>query len=184
MIRSVITVPKGVITGAFNILFSFAEDVDLRVENFRIETLSGDPLGHDPRNSLKKGNGDHYMFQCYIPKQIYGKSRVFLDLEGAFAKPVDIVYDTINGVWVEWGVPVRVGQKTEIPVSFHVPLRHLRKRNFRFSRAMPFQLYASDTNGYRLVIFNRDNKFSVTAHGTVTKATGVDSFIRRSILEV
>ena len=84
MIRGVITTPSETITGAFNIIFSFAENVDFTADNFRIETLSGDPLG-DPRDTLK-GKGNHYMFQCYIPTAKYGRSRISLQLPGVSGK--------------------------------------------------------------------------------------------------
>ena len=182
MIKGVISVPKKVITGAFNILFSFSDAVDFTVDNFSIQTLSGDRLG-DPRDNLK-GKGNHYVFQCYIPTGRCGRSRVVLDHPQVDDAAVDIEYDTVKVVNATWGTPLRSPQKTEIPVSFDCPLRHLRKRNFRLSQALPFQLYVVDED-YKLVIPKRiEGVLSVRVLGNVVKESGVEGYIAESVLEV
>ena len=180
MIRCVITVPQKVITGAFNILFSFPQEVFLTTDDFRIEAVEGDPLG-DPRDNLK-GGGKHWVFQCYIPDARNGRSRVVLDMRGFSATLVEIIYDTVRTVQVEWGTPALMEGKVEIPVSFDFPLRHLRKRNFRLSEALPFQVYRKDA-AYVLIV-QRTVGFSVTAFGHVVKASGVEGYIEESTLEV
>ena len=182
MIRGVITAPSETITGAFNIRFAFSEWVDLTADDIQIETLLGDPLG-DPRDTLK-GKDNHYMLQCYIPTAKRGMSRVSLKLAGVTAKPVDIEYDTVKAVIAEWGVPVKKGLRTEIPISFDAPLQHLRKRNFRLSQPLPFQLFL-DGEGYRLVVSKRiEGVLSVRVLGSVVKESGVEGYIAESVLEV
>ena len=178
MVRCVISAPKKIITGAFNILFSFSEDVDFTTDNFRIEMLSGDPLG-DPRDRLK-GKANHYMFQCYIPVAKYGRSRISLDMLDAWAEPVEIEYDTVRVVKAEWGTLVRKRQGVEIPVSFDTPLKHLRKRNFLISKSMPFQLYRRG-DAYVVSVQNRGVPFSIEVAGLITKASGVDGYIEKSV---
>lgn len=179
--RCVITAPKRFITGAFNILFSFPEEVSLTVDDFRIETLWGDDLG-DPRDNLK-GGGRHWSFQCYIPENRYGRSRVTLAMLGYSAFPADVMYDTIRSVQIQWGTPILTERTIEIPVWFDYPLQHLRKRNFRISGVGQFQIYRTDGE-YLLVIQKRDVGFSVTALGQVVKINGVQAYITESVLEV
>ena len=178
MVRCVISAPKKIITGAFNILFSFSEDVDFTTDDFRIETLSGDPLG-DPRDRLK-GIANHFMFQCYIPTAKYGKSQVSLDMPGVSVEPVEIGYDTVRVVKATWGTPVVSLQKTDVLVLFDTPLQHLRKRNFLISKAMPFKIYRRG-DGYLVSVQNRGVPFSIEVAGLITKASGVDGYIEKSV---
>ena len=100
------------------------------------------------------------------------------------AKPVEIAYDTVKVVKATWGTPVVSPQKTEIPISFDAPLQHLRKRNFRLSQALPFQLYRFG-EGYKIVIPKRiQGVLSVQVLGSVVKESGVEAVIAESILEV
>ena len=182
MIRCVITAPQKVITGAFNILFSFPQEVYLTTDDFRIETLSGDPLG-DPRDCLK-GEGRHWMCQCYVPTGRSGRSLISLEMRGFLSDLIEIEYDTVNSVMATLLAPVERGRKTEISLFFNYPLQHLRKRNFKFSQPTPFQLYR-DGELYKLVFSKRgEGALSVRVLGGVVKQNGVEAVIEESILEV
>ena len=181
MVRCVINVPSGTITGAFNILFAFSEPFGIIVEDIQVKTLEGDSLG-DPRDTLR-GSGNHYMLQCYVPPNTRGKSEIALEVPGlVVANPVIVEYDTVKVVKAEWGTPVVKGQTTEIPIAFDADLRHLRKRNFRLSPAVPYQIYHLD-GGYRLSV-RRSGGFSVAVMGNVVKTNGVEALIQESVLEV
>ena len=181
MIHCVINAPEKTITGAFTILFAFSLSFEgFFAEDIQVKTIEGDPLG-DPRDNLK-GRGNHYALQCYVPPNTYGKSEISLDIPDVAVKPVEIVYDTVKVVSPEWGTPVVRGSITEVPITFDVPLRHLRKRHFRLLPAVPYQIYRSD-QGYRLSVKRRGG-FSVTVRGQVIKSNGVESVIKKSVLEV
>ena len=183
MIRGVITAPSRVIRGAFNIRFAFSEWVDLTAADIQIETLLGDALG-DPRDRILQGDNYHYVLQCYIRSAKQGFSRVSLKLPGVSVEPVDIEYDTVKVVTAKWGVPVKKGLLTEIPVAFDAELQHLRKRNFRFSQPLPFQLHRSGDD-YCLRISKRfASPLSVFVFGSVVKANEVEAVIEESVLEV
>ena len=182
MIPCVITVPQEVIRGAFNILFSFPQEVYMVRDDFRIETVSGDPLG-DPRDCLK-GEGKHWMCQCYVPTGIAGKSLVYLDMRGFASELIEIQYDTDPSVEATWFKPVVNGDKIEISLFFNYPLRHLHKRNFKFSQPTPFQLYR-DGILYKIVFYKKiEGRLSVKVGGAVVKQNGVKSVIEDSVLEV
>ena len=181
MVRCVITAPTTIITGAFNILFAFSEPFWFIFEDIRVKVLEGDSLG-DSRDMLH-GSGNHYMLQCYVPPDRLGRSEISLDIPGLVtASPVEITYDTVKSVAPEWGRPVVRGLFTEVPITFDVPLRHLRKRHFRLSPAVPYQIYRTD-DGYRLSV-KRHGGFSVRVAGEVVKLNGVQAFIEKSVLEV
>ena len=182
MIQCVLTVPQKVITGAFNILFSFAQEVYLTRDDFRIETLEGDPLS-DPRDCLK-GQGKHWMCQCYVPTGIAGKSLIWFEMKGFSTRIIEIEYDTVKTVEATWLDPIVEGQKRTLPLFFNYPLRHLRKRNFRFSQPTPFQLYrAGDL--YQIVFSKKvEGGLSVQVGGSVVKQNGVEAVIAESVLEV
>ena len=145
-----------------------------------MKVLEGDSLG-DPRDLLT-GRANHYMLQCYVPPNTRGKSEVSLDVPGlVVANPVIIAYDTLKVVNAEWGTPVFQGV-TEIPIAFDAELRHLRKRNFQLSPAVPYQIYQLD-DGYRLSV-RRSGGFSVAIMGHVVKTNGVEAVIKESVLEV
>ena len=183
MIRGVITAPSRVIKGAFSIRFAFSEWVDLTADDIQIETLLGDALG-DPRDYLLQGDNHHYVLQCYIRSAKQGFSRVSLKLPGVSVEPVDIEYDTVKVVKAKWGVPVKKGLVTEIPVAFDAELQHLRKRNFRFSEALPFQLHRLGDD-YCLRISKRfESPLLVGVRGSVVKANEVSAEIAYSVLQV
>lgn len=167
--RGVITAPKQIITGAFNIRFDFIRPVELLQSDVRVETLTGDALGN-PKDSFG-GSGASYHILCYLPDARSGRSRISVVKTGLVVEPVIIEYDTVKTVRATWGVPIPRGTKVEIPISFGVAIEDLRKRNFRFSAAVPFQLYGSGDT-YSLILPNRTG-FSVTVSGTVRKSNGV-----------
>lgn len=180
--RCVITVPQKIVTGAFNILFSFSEAIDFRVEDFDVDRLFGDPLG-DPRDNLK-GNGNHWVFQCYLPFDRRGRSRVSLNLSDVTSRPVEVDYDTIRTVRATWLTPVQMDKTTEVILFFDSPLRHLKKRHFRLSRPLPFQIYRVG-DAYKIVIQGRvSHALSVSVSGSVVKANGAQGYIEESVLEI
>ena len=181
MIRCIITVQK-VVSGTFNILFSFPQEVYLTTDDFRIDLIEGDPLG-DPRDKLT-GSGKHWMCQCYLPTGIHGKSRIVLDMRGFSARPVEIEYDSMRTITATWLEPVITDQKTELSISFSCPLQHLRKINFKFSKPVSFQLYRVGEL-YQLVLSKKIRRgFSVTVGGKVVKQNGLKAVIEDNVLEV
>lgn len=182
--RGVITAPTTVITGAFNVRFSFPQNVDFTADNFHVETLSGDALG-DVRDHLK-GNGNHYMLMCYIPTEKYGRSRVSLDLEvdGApvDAKPVEIEYDTVRSIVPVWGTPIERGNKVEIPLTLPAPVVNLDKGNFQVSVPARCHLYGSGREYQFVVSATKD--FDVMLLGRVRKENGLEAVIEATVIEV
>lgn len=180
--RGVITAPKEIITGAFNVRFDFIRPIELTAADITVETLSGDALGHT-KDSFG-GSGAHYHILCYIPDARSGRSRISVNKDGLDVEPVEIEYDTVKTVRATWGTPIPRGTKLEIPISFSVAIEHLKKRHFTFSGfpGFPFQLYGSG-NTYSLVLPNRTG-FTVTVLGTVRKANGISAEITETVLEV
>ena len=181
MILGVITVPQKTIIGTFNIIFSFQHPLIFSMADVEIETLLGDALG-DSRDCLTKAGDTHYMFQCYIPTGKCGKSRISVNLPDVSVKPVEIVYDTKRVVVATWGTPVKEVNVVHLPVSVDASLRILKKRNFRLSPAVPYQLYRVGT-AYQLLITG-PFQGSVTISGNVVKTNGVEAYIQESVLEV
>ena len=180
--RCVITAPQKVITGTFNILFAFPQEVYLTRKDFRIDRVSGDPLG-DPRDCLM-GEGKHWMCQCYVPSNIAGKSWIELDMRGFLSDIIEIEYDTTKNVTATWLEPVTTDDRTELSLFFNSPLQHLRKINFKFSKPVSFQLYRVGEL-YQLVLSKKNRRgFSVRVGGKVVKENGIKSVIDDNVLEV
>lgn len=178
--KGVITVPSGIITGAFNILFDFIRPIDLTAADVVVETLEGDGLGH--AKDTFGGSGASYHILCYIPDARSGKSRISVVKDGLIVEPVIVEYDTVKTVRATWGTPIQRGTKVELPISFGVAIENLKKRNFRFSQALPFQLYGS-SDSYSLIVPQRTGLI-VTVSGAVRKANGVRAEIAENQLSV
>ena len=176
----VITAPKQIITGAFNILFDFIRPIDLTAADVVVETLEGDGLGHAKDNF--GGSGVHYHILCYLPDARSGRSRISINKDGLDVEPVEVEYDTVRTVRVTWGTLIPRGTKVELPISFDVAIENLRKRNFRFSQPVPFQLYGSGGT-YSLIVPARTG-LQVTVLGTVRKSNGVSAEIQGEQLTV
>ena len=177
----VITVPQKIITGAFTILISSTGHIELTAADIDVETLEGDPLGHD-KDSFG-GSGTHYHILCYLPDMRKGVSRISIKKEGLSVEPVVVEYDTINLVIPAWGKPFVRGKKIEVPLILDTAVQILRKRNFRLSRPLPMQIYGSG-NSYSLVLPRRGLGTEVTIYGTVRKQNGVGAMIHPSTLEI
>ena len=178
--KGVITAPKGIITGAFNILFDFIRPIELTRAEITVETIEGDALGHT-KDSFG-GSGASYHVLCYLPDGRSGRSRISVNKDGLEVEPVEIAYDTVRTVRATWGTPIRRGTKVEIPISFGVAIEHLKKRNFTFSCPCPFQLYGSGDT-YSLIVPQRTGLI-VTVSGTVRKTNGVRAEIQGMVFEV
>ena len=180
--RCVITAPQEVIKGVFNILFAFPQEVYLTRDDFRIDTVEGDPLG-DPRDCLR-GEGKHWMCQCYVPTGIAGKSWIELDMRGFSSDIIEVEYDTTKTVTATWLEPVIGDDKTELSLFFNFPLQYLRKINFKFSKPVSFQLYRVG-DLYQLVLSKKIRRgFSVRVGGKVVKQNGLKAVIENNVLEV
>ena len=178
--RGVITAPREIITGAFNVRFDFIRPIELTAADVVVETLEGDALGHS-KDSFG-GSGASYHILCYIPDARSGKSRISVVKDGLIVEPVIVEYDTVKTVRATWGTPIPRGTKVEIPISFDVAIENLRKRNFRCSQPVPFQLYGSGDT-YSLIVPARTG-LQVTVLGTVRKSNGVSVNIEETVLEV
>ena len=178
--KGVISAPRGIITGAFNIRFGFIRPIELTAADVTVETLEGDALGHT--KDAFGGSGAHYHLLCYLPDGRAGKSRIFVNKAGLEVVPVVVEYDTVKTVIATWGTPIRRGAKLEIPIAFDVAIENLKKRNFTFSCACPFQLYGSGDT-YSLVVPHRTGQ-TVTVSGTVRKMNGIRAEIQGGQLTV
>lgn len=167
--QGVITAPKQIITGAFNVLFDFIREIELTAADVIVETLEGDALGH-PKDSFG-GSGANYHMLRYLLDERSGKSRISIRKEGIDVDPVVVTYDTVRTIHATSGTPIQRGSKIEIPISFTVAIENLKKRNFTFSPPGPFQLYGSGDT-YSLVLRDR-NGLTVTVSGAVRKSNGV-----------
>ena len=195
MIKGVISAPRGVISGMFNIHISFRETVlFFSEENIRVEAVSGAALGH-PYDEFS-GQDRVYQLLCYPPENAVGESRISIIGEAEVVRggrwvseplsvaPIIVAYDTVRTVDATWGIPVEQGKrKLRIPISFDMPIRNLKKRHFSFSYATPFQLYGSD-DSYSLVIPKAQSLFTVFVEGLVEKTNGIQAEIQRTPLEV
>lgn len=177
--RGVITAPRSIITGAFNVRFDFIRPIELLHSDVRVETLQGDALGN-PKDSFG-GSGAHYHMLCYPPDNRSGRSRISVIKDGLEVEPIESEYDTIRTVRPTWGSPIQRAGKVELPLTFDVAIEDLRKRNFRFTAAVPFQLYGSGTT-YSLIVPRR--RFQVTILGKLRKSNGVQVTIEETDLEV
>ena len=189
MVRCVMTAREKTVIGKSNIRLTFARKIQgLDLSNVEIETVSGDPIGEDV---TVWGRGGDWYITCKIPDTCIGISEVSLTgsviangvIETIDARSVRIAYDTVKTVDVTFGSPIKRGRKIEIPVSFDTPIQHLKKRNFRFSRAIPFQLYGA-SDSYSLVLSDKGKPLTVSVFGLVKKINGVDVKIMESVLEV
>lgn len=178
--KGVITAPKGIIIGAFNIRFDFIRPIVLTAADITVETLAGDALGHT-KDSFG-GSGANYHILCYIPDARLGRSRISVNKADLEVEPIEIEYDTIKVVRPTWGTPIQRGSKVELPVTFDVAIENLKKRNFQFSQASPFQLYGSGDT-YSLV-FSRRTGLIITISGGIRKVNGVLASIVETVFEV
>lgn len=178
--RGTISAPRGIITGAFNIRFGFIRPIELTAADVTVEVLEGDALGHT--KDTFGGSGANYHILCYLPDGRSGKSRISVNKAGLEVEPVEIEYDTVRTVRATWGMPIQRGAKVELPISFGVAIENLKKRNFRFSQAVPFQLYGSG-DSYSLILPSRTGLI-VTVAGSVRKGNGVQAEIEEVSLEV
>lgn len=179
--RGVISTPRGVITGAFNIRFAFQQDVDLTADDVVVMQIEGDALGH-PKDTFG-GRGKDYHILCYIPDARKGRSRISVIKDGVDVSPVFVEYDTVRTVIATFGTPIKRGSKVEVPVTFDSPVRNLKKRNFQVTPSSPFQLYGSDAD-YTLSVANKGRAFSVAVAGSVVKANGVRADIQETVIDV
>ena len=175
--QGVITVPQGIITGAFNIRFDFIRAIELTAADITVETLEGDALGHTKDNF--SGSGANYHVLCYLPDERSGKSRISVVKDGLRVEPVIVTYDTVKTIVATWGTPIRRGnRKVELPISFGVAIQQLKKRNFVLSQPLPFQLYGSGDT-YSLVVPDRTG-LTVTVSGAVRKLNGIRADIQEN----
>ena len=189
MVRCVMTAPRKTVIGKSNIRLTFARDIQgLDLSNVKIETVSGDAIGDNIRVWGKEGN---WYVTCKIPDNCIGRSEVSLTgsvianggLETIDARTVRIAYDTVKVVNASFGTPIKRGRKIEIPVSLDTPIQHLKKLNFRFSPATPFQLYGTG-DSYSLVLPDKRKQLKVSVFGPVQKTNGIDVKIIENVLEV
>ena len=162
--RGNISVPEGVISGAFNVHIAFEKPVTgFSKSNIRVETLSGQPLGH-PSDRFG-GSGKDYHLLCYPPENSVGESRVTLQgkvtvldesneqiaLENV-AAPREIMYDTMRFVTVTFGEALRVGDQVRLPLTLSAPVIGLKKKHFVLPEipGMKTYLYGADAE-YELV---------------------------------
>lgn len=181
--KGVITAPKQIITGAFNVLFDFIRPVEMTAADVTVETLEGDALGHE-KDSFG-GSGASYHILCYVPDARLGRSRISVTKQGLEVAPVIIAYDTIKTVRATWGTPIPRGRKVELPITFDVAIENLKKRNFRLSTPGPYALYGADA-AYSLLIpaALADRDLVIAVFGTVRKASGVSARVDGTLLEV
>ena len=177
--QGVISAPKGIITGAFNIRLAFIREIELTAADIHVETLEGHALGH-PKDTFG-GSGPDYHILCYPPEGRQGKSRISVVKEGFEVPPVIVEYDTVRTVRATWGTAIQRGAKVEIPISFRVAIENLNKRNFRLSPPGPYQLYGTE-NAYSLVVQRTVRRISIS--GTVRKANGLKVEIVPSVIGV
>lgn len=181
--RGVITVPKKVITGAFTILFSFLRETDFTVDDFRVETVSGDPLGHH-KDSFG-GRDKNYHALCYLPEGTAGVSRISVVKDGVRVKPVVVEYDTVRTVTVAWAEPRQIkNNKIEIPLALDASVVNLRKSHFTLSRPLKFYLYGSGMEWTLVTAPTQLKKFRVSVSGSVVKHNGLVAAISGSDLAV
>lgn len=181
--RGVISVPSGIITGAFNIRLTFIREIELTADAIHVETLEGDALGHEKDNF--GGEGKDYHILCYLPDERKGKSRISVVKEGVDVPPVIVEYDTVRSLTPVWGTPVKRNAKIEIPLTLPEAVTGLRKQNFSVSEAVPCFLYGSG-HTYQFVVAPSpaQTDFSVSVAGRVRKMNGLRADIQRTILEV
>ena len=177
--KGVITAPKEIITGAFNIRFDFIRPIELTAADITVKTIAGDPLGH-AKDSFG-GSGASYYILCYIPDARSGSSRISVTKEGVDVVPVEITYDTIKTVRATRGTPIQRGNKIEIPISLDAPIQNLKKRNFCLVPPGRFQLYGADES-YSLIVPSQTVTVSIL--GTVRKKNGLVSTIAPTQIEV
>ena len=179
--RGVISAPRGVIQGAFNIRFAFQEDIDLTADDVIVMPIEGDALGH--AKDTFGGSGKDYHILCYIPDARKGRSRISVIKDGVDVSPVFVEYDTVRTVIATFGTPIKRGSKVEVPVSFDSPVRNLKKRNFQVTPSAAFQLYGLDYT-YTLLVASKGRAFSVYVAGAVVKANGVRAGIQETVIDV
>ena len=97
MIKGVISAPRKIITGAFNVRFTFQREIELTVADVVVNTLEGDALGHT-KDSFG-GSGENYHLLCYLLDGIKGKSRISVVNDGLDVESVIVEYDTVRTVW-------------------------------------------------------------------------------------
>ena len=164
--RGNITVPKGIISGAFNIRVSLPKPVQwFSLSNILIETVAGQALGH-PSDRFGGGGKDYHLL-CYPPENAIGEVRFSLQgnvtvppehtLETLAATPRILTYDTVRIVTVTFGAIVRTGKQLRLPIQLSTPVLGLTKKHFSFEQVsgtnlvgMKTYLYGSDDT-YELV---------------------------------
>ena len=96
--RGVISAPRNIITGAFNIRFAFQREVDLRRDDVVVMPIEGDPLGH--AKDTFGGGGANYHLLCYIPDALKSSERTLRVPE----KPVIDAIKPLLNVLLEDGI--------------------------------------------------------------------------------
>lgn len=179
--KGTIKAPKGIITGAFSVIFSFIREVDLTRDGVLVEVIKGDALGHQRDNF--GGSGKNYHLLCHLQDGLKGRSRI--SVTGHAVAPVEIAYDTVRSIVPVWGDPFVRNGKIEIPLSLPTPVTNLRKRNFRVSRAPArCHLYGAGTDYQVVVSPSGTGDFTVSVAGTVEKENGLAAVIQETVVEV
>ena len=181
MIKGVISAPRKIITGAFNVRFTFQREIELTAADVVVDTLEGDALGHT-KDSFGGGGADYHIL-CYIPDVRKGRSRISVVNPDFDVVSVIVEYDTVRTVGMTFGTPMKRGSKIEIPVSFDTPIQNLTKRNFQVSYPSACQLYGTG-DSYSLVIPKARDRFTVTVSGLIQKMNGVQAVVAETVLEV
>lgn len=168
--KGVITVPKKIITGAFNIRFDFIRPIEFASDDVNVETLEGDALGHT-KDSFT-GEGMSYNVLCYLPEGIAGKSRV--SVPGHEVEPVEVVYDTFSEIDAIFLDPylLEPEKRVEVPIFLVDPVQRLRKANIKCSRPIPFQIYGEDSD-WTLSLNAPKAPVELEMVGSIKKANGL-----------
>ena len=181
MIRAKIKAPKNIITGAFSIGFHFSHKVNLTLDDIRIETLAGQPIG-SVKDVFSGGEYD-YTLQCYFDYPLSGKSRISIQKADVDCEPFEISYDIDDLVGVEFGTQLRRRGKVIIPVQLSSDAL-LEKSHIEFSEAVPYRLFGSGRD-YSIRIENRRRKvFEVRIGGEILKHSGITASITPAVMKV
>ena len=163
--RGNITVPKGIISGAFNIRVSLPKPVQwFSISNILIETVSGQPLGH--QSDRFGGNGKDYHLLCYPPEASIGETRFSLQgnvtvppentLETLEAVPRTVTYDTVRIVTVTFGAVVRTPKQIRLPIQLSTPVIGLTKKHFSFE-----QVSGTNLEGTKIYLYGSDDAYEL-----------------------
>ena len=176
MILGTITKPNKIITGAFSILFTLQRPIELKLEDIKLETLQGDPLGSD--QDIFENNGSDYRLLFYLPDERLGETKISVDNPDIKIDPVIVQYDTVNRILPRFGELIKNPNKITLPIELDRTITVLKKRNIKVIPNMSYKIYGVDKN-YQLVFSKKPNL--VVIHGEVEKKNGLKCDIEPDI---